>query len=56
MIELIILLICTILMLLFIYNKQFTENFDNIYLKTLKFNKVFNIDNILNYKISDLFN
>lgn len=34
MIELIILLICTILMLLFIYNKQFTENFDNIYLKT----------------------
>jgi len=34
MIELIILLICTISMLLFIYNNQFTENFDNVYLKT----------------------
>ena len=42
---------------IFFMNENININkYNYIYLKTLKFNKVFNIDNILNYKISDLFN
>jgi hypothetical protein len=42
---------------IFFLNENININkYNNIYLKTLKFNKVFTVDNVLTFKISDLFN